>query len=192
MSFHSDNAWQQSVRDRILAPWYGKHARDGRFVFLDKGRCVSLIQKRMAVDTIVQSPKNGAAICIEEKLTRHPKHRSAFTNFFLETESCTVLGHESPGWMRYAEADVLLYCFETATGDLDAYWIDFPALRKWFWGVWQNFRFHRMPHNNQTEGRLVPIDDVCGEGSVATKRFLLVAPSGEFDNAAKLVHAIGR
>lgn len=168
--FERDNAWQLQVRDRFLAPFYGRYSLEGRYVFVDKGRCARLIQKRMAVDTIAQS-RRGGAVCIEEKIVRRE-----YPCFFLETESCTKPGHESSGWMTYAEADYLLYCFETASGSaLKCYLIDFPALKEWFWKEHGRFRRHQMRGTlNETAGQLVPIHEVQRALGPARCRFLVL------------------
>lgn len=158
--FHKDNDWQRRVRDKVLAPgFYGNYAVDGRYVFIDKGRLATKLQKQFAVDTIVQG-KNGAAICIEEKIVRWPRSNIPYTAFTLETQSCTVPGHESAGWMTYAEADYLLYCFEQRDGDLDCYLIDFQKLQEWFWEHETEFSIFRMETANRTIGRVVPVSAV--------------------------------
>lgn len=157
--FERDNKWQRQVRNEILAPgFYGQYAVDGRYVVIDKGRLATILQKRYAVDTIVQG-RDGSALCIEEKIVRWPGYR--YASFCLETKSCTVPGHESPGWMFYGEADFLLYCFQTETGDLDCWLIDFPKLQEWFWPREDKFQAFQMQNTlNKTAGRKVPIADV--------------------------------
>jgi len=156
--FHRDNEWQKGKRDRYLAPFYCKYSMAGRFVFVDKSKCSTLIQKRLAVDTLVQS-KKGGSVCIEEKIVRWKG--KALEKFFLETESNTNPGHEKTGWMEYGEADYLLYCFEQHDGDLDCYLIPFLALKAWFWANEGGYYRHTMPSTiNNTAGRLVPIKDV--------------------------------
>jgi hypothetical protein len=176
--FLRDNAWQQSVRDEVLAPgFYGQHAYMGRYVLIDKGRLASVLQKRFAVDTIVQA-RDGRAICIEEKIVRWPGYHYRF--FCLETHSCTRKGYESDGWMRYGEADYLLYCFEQECGGLSCYLIDFPALKTWFWPLEDIFKeFGPLPTFNATMGRLVPITVV--QENVRTWHFTVskkFAPAG--------------
>jgi hypothetical protein len=161
--FERDDRWQKEMRDRILGPYfYGKYAFDGRYVFIDKGQLASIIQKRYAVDTIVQG-RHGTAWCIEEKIVRWPQDRDApYTAFCLETNSCTVPGHESDGWMKYGQADLLLYCFQTKNLDeLDCHLLAFGKLQKWFWPVAETFNKFKMRDTlNRTEGRLVDIDAI--------------------------------
>ena len=175
--FERDNEWQRRMRDEVLAPgFYGRYALRGRYVFVDKGRLANVLQKRYSVDTILQA-SDGRALCIEEKIVRWPKSGQPHTAFALETESCTKAGHESPGWMRYGEADYLHYAFETADGDLDCYVIDFPKLQAWFATVEEQYpRFGPLPTINGTQGRVVPIADV--ERNVPTKRYLVKRQEG--------------
>lgn len=173
--FDRDNAWQRQKRDEILAPgFYGRYSLRGRYVFIDKGRLAGILQKRYAVDTILQA-HDGRAICIEEKIVRWPKSGRPHTAFALETDSCTKPGYESPGWMRYGKADYLLYAFETSEGDLDCYVIHFPKLQAWFETVEENYpRFGPLPTKNATQGRVVPIADV--EQNVPTSHYLVKRP----------------
>ena len=167
--FHRDDEWQKGKRDRYLAPFYCKYSMAGRFVFVDKSKCSTLIQKRLAVDTLLQC-RDGGSVCIEEKIVRWKGQ--ALEKFFLETESNTNAGHEKTGWMRYGEADYLLYCFELPNDDLDCYLIPFPALKTWFWSHEKEFHRHTMPHTiNKTAGRLVPVTDVA-EAVKSVVRFI--------------------
>jgi hypothetical protein len=156
--FERDNEWQRKVRDSVLAPgFYGSYALEGRYVFIDKGRLATTLQKRYAVDTVLQG-RNGAAFCIEEKIVRWPGHR--YSAYALETQSCTKPGHESPGWMKYGEADYLLYCFMQPE-TLEVHLIDFPKLQEWFWSKVDDFeQFGPLPTLNATVGRKVSIADV--------------------------------
>lgn len=168
--FHRDNEWQRRIRDVVLAPrLYDRHAHGGRYVFIDKGKLASVLQKRYSVDAIMQG-RDGRAICIEEKIVRWPGY--VYRDFCLETDSCTIPGRESAGWMQYGQADYLLYCFETEAGDLDCYLIDFPALREWFWPRLDRYKiFGPLQTLNRSMGRKVPIKDVCL--AVRTWRFAL-------------------
>lgn len=172
--FHRDDQWQREVRDRLLAPWYGHYSRDGRYVFIDKGKLATILQKRYAVDTIIQA-RTGSAICIEEKIVRWPEDRNRpYEAFALETKSCTTEGREAPGWMVYGEADYLLYCFaqNAEATSIIAYLIEFPALKAWFWPR-ENFysQFGPLKTINRTVGRVVPIGDVVAE--VRSRRYLI-------------------
>jgi hypothetical protein len=159
--FARDDAWQRGVRDRLLAPFYAKRATGGRYVFIDKGKIASKLQRLYAVDTILQGG-DGEAICVEEKIVRWPAKRGTpYTAFSLETKSCTVPGREAPGWMWYGEADYLLYVFETAAGGLDCHLIDFPKLQEWFWKCERDFpTFGPLATLNRSAGRVVPIESV--------------------------------
>jgi hypothetical protein len=86
--------------------------------------------------------------------------------------SCTVQGLERKGWMATGQADRLLYCFEQEGDTLSCWWMDFPALREWFWSVESSFAEFQMTKRNQTAGRVVPIQMVCKSG-VLCKHFEL-------------------
>tara|TARA_Y100000310_G_scaffold338778_1_gene429425 strand:- start:1149 stop:1691 length:543 start_codon:yes stop_codon:yes gene_type:complete len=155
--FDRDNNWQRCIRDRILAPhFYGKYATDGRYVFIDKGRMATILQRQYAVDTIVQG-KDGSAVCIEEKIVRWPGKE--YQAVCLETDSCTKQGHESLGWMHYGQADFLLYCFCNADEtQLRAFLFDFQKLKEWFWEVAETLPgFGPLNTFNATKGRLADL-----------------------------------
>lgn len=154
--FERDDNWQREQRDNILVPgFYEKYATDGRYVLIDKGRFATILQKRMSVDTIVQS-KDGRAVAIEEKIVRWPGYQ--YQNFCLETDSCTKPGHESQGWMHYGEADYLLYCFQQTDGSLFCHLMDFQLLKEWFWPRAETFpTFGPLNTLNATTGRKVPV-----------------------------------
>lgn len=166
--FSADDAWQRRVRDEILVPQFYQVRTTGRFVLMDKGRLAVFLQRRMAVDTIVQA-KDGGVISIEEKIVRWPGR--AYSAYCLETESCTVAGHESPGWMTYGQSDYLLYCFQQADDGLLCDLIDFPKLRVWFEPIQGQFPTFQMPTRNRSRGRIVPITDV--KAAVPVARFTL-------------------
>lgn len=168
--FEVDAAWSQQKRDSHLIHFYQKYAVDGRYVFVDKSACSTIMQKQLAVDTIIQA-RGGASWCIEEKIERWPGYTRS--NFALETDSCTVPGRERKGWMHYAQADYLLYAFEQENGDLDAYLIHFPQLRSWFWNVQERYSSHTMETLNRTRFKKVPIADV--RRSVGMVRYLVTA-----------------
>lgn len=175
--FATDDLWQKRIRDTILAPaFYARYSNQGRYVFIDKGRLASILQKRFAVDTIVQG-RSGGAVCVEEKIVRWPGR--VYDAMTLETESCTVEGHESPGWMTYGEADYLLYCFESESGGLRCYFIDFPELKKWFWPRESTFPTFQMQQRNRTRGRVVKIASI--QAGVKTWAFELQAPIDKLD-----------
>lgn len=173
--FNAAIQFSYDMRDSFLIPHFYKiHSLDGRFVCIDKSSCSMILQKRLAVDTIVQS-KNGGSVCFEEKIEQFPENGRPRKNFALETDSCTVPGHESLGWMHYAKADYLLYCFALPghTG-LNAYLINFPKLREWFWHLSARYPSHIMPlTTNHTRFEMVPIIDV--QRAVPTDHYLIDA-----------------
>jgi hypothetical protein len=164
-AFTLANEWQRTLRDRYLTHFYQKYSLNGRYVFMDKSACSTVLQRELAVDTVFQSPRNGASFCIEEKIDSH----SDSLNFALETDSCTVPDRYKKGWMHYAQADYLLYAFERENG-LDVYLIDFPKLKEWFWKVYTRYHYYVVPDTiNHTGVRLVTIAHV--ERNVPTYRY---------------------
>lgn len=164
--FARDDAWQRQMRDKILVPaFYGEYAVEGRYVFVDKGRCATILQQRFAVDTIVQEA-GGYAACIEEKIVRWPQFGGrpkarGHNAFCLETDSCTRNGWEASGWMKYGQADYLLYCFANSEEDeLRCFLIDFLKLKEWFWEKYKDYGIWTSNQVNQTRCRIVPIEDV--------------------------------
>lgn len=177
--FVRDNEWQRQKRDKILAPgFYEKYATAGRYVFVDKGRFATILQKRYAVDTIVQAG-GGKAVCIEEKIVRWPGYH--YKAFCLETDSCTKPGYESKGWMHYGEADYLFYCFEQEDGSLDTHLLDFQELKDWFWPRVHMFDdFGPLKTLNATKGKKVPVATFYSENApVTAKRFHVSVPASE-------------
>src|SRR2546430_16919285 len=149
--------YSHMMRDTFLIHFYQKYSLNGRYVFIDKSACSTLLQKRLAIDTIFQSKRDPRkSPCIEEKIEQWPGYKRV--NFALEVNSCTKPGRESPGWMHYAEADLLLYAFayEGDTG-LDVYLIDFPKLRKWFWSLPVRYQTRTLNTHNRTRIALTPI-----------------------------------
>ena len=159
--FFRDLRFTGVMRTRWLEPYlYGRYSHEGRYVIVDKSHCSTLLQKQLAVDTIIQT-KEGASLCIEEKIERWPDNDRPRVNFFLETDSCTVPGREKQGWMHYAQADYLLYAFELRTHDgLDVYFLPFQPLKLWFWQHYEAYETRTINQWNRTRGRIVPICDV--------------------------------
>jgi hypothetical protein len=151
--------YSRKMRDTFLSRFYQKYSVEGRYVYVDKSACSTVLQKQLAIDTVMQA-KDGGSLCIEEKIEQWPGYKR--DNFALETDSCTVVGREKQGWMHYAQADYLLYAF-AYEGDsgLDVYFIDFPKLRTWFWNLPVRYPTHVMEHTlNHTRFEKVPIRDV--------------------------------
>jgi hypothetical protein len=158
----------------LLEILYKRYCYDGRYVFIDKSRFSTIVQRRLKTDTVIQK-ETDVSYGIEEKVVSWPEKKGKpHTAFFLETRSCTNPGHESSGWMETSCADYLLYAFEIKDVGLDVYIFNFPRLQHWFRKhVFSNsrYRFHTMPDENRTEGKLVPIADVVKY--IPTERFLL-------------------
>lgn len=153
--FDIDNGGQRRVRDLVLGPGlYGPFSQDGRYVYIDKGRLATILQKQFAVDTIAQSP-SGAAVCIEEKIVRWPGY--PYLQLTLETMSCTVPGLERDGWMRYGKADILNYAMCLDDGNVLCRLIPFKKLQDAFWPMANRFEETITSQNNRTASRKVPL-----------------------------------
>jgi len=152
--------WQKEIRDRILKPWYKKISHEERFIFCDKGNLATILQKEMAIDTIIQLKNNGI-LAIEEKIVKWPGYK--YQNYTLETWSCTNTGMEHKGWMYYATCDYLFYCFlQEDNESLVVHSIPFKELQQWFFkdNKFESYYAFRTEQINHTETRIVPIVDV--------------------------------
>jgi len=170
--FRNDDTWQKGIRDRILEPFYRKHSFESRFVFADKGKLADILQREMAVDTVVQKKEN-ALVMIEEKIVRWPGF--PYKAFTFETWSCTVPGRERKGWMYTAQCDILFYCFVQADeNSIVLYSIPFDKLHAWFFENerYSQYRTTTTEQINRTECRIVPICDVV-EAIPEAKRFMI-------------------
>jgi hypothetical protein len=128
--FRRDNSGQRRVRDAVLVPFLYKNiSMDGRFVLCDKGRFADILQRRMDVDTIVE--RENGLVAIEEKIVRWGGRK--YTAVTLETDSCTIPGYETDGWMHYCEADKLLWVMCQGDGTVVYHVFGFPELQKVFW-----------------------------------------------------------
>lgn len=161
-NFYADDTWQRKIRDKTLAPYYSHISKDGRFVFLDKGKLATKLQREFAIDSILQG-KGNSAVGIEEKIVRWPGYK--YTSYTLETMSCTIPGREKQGWMYYSTCDYLLYCFLQADSiSMIAHLIPFQKLQNWFFegDRYKSYRSSFTNQINRTETKIVPIDDVWG------------------------------
>jgi hypothetical protein len=99
---------------------------------------------------------------IEEKVVRWPQNGKPHTAFYYETESCSLPGLITPGWMRDSEAECLMYAFEIPARGLDIYFSkQFQEIKDRFWQAMEKdrncFHWHRNKGKNESQGRLVPI-----------------------------------
>lgn len=183
--FQKDDSWQRGIRDRLLKPFYHAHSFENRYVFADKGKLADVLQREMAVDTVLQAKQN-ALYSIEEKIVRWPGRY--YTAFALETWSCTVPGRERQGWMYTAQCDYLFYCFvQEDEKSCISYLIPFGKLKDWFF---ENDRYLQFATTiteqiNKTQCRVVPIEIVTNAIS-EVKRYetheptrLLLLPSDQ-------------
>lgn len=173
--FFADDRWQRKVRDREFGGLY-RDISSHTFVLdpaEDQGAqsCVMAIQKEIGIDTLAVI--EGRIMGIEEKIVRWPEDGEPHHAYALETQSCTLPGHEKDGWMFYSAADLLLYGFEQKDGSVVADMIPMQPLRMWFFGIvpsshdphtgryrLYDYPMSQMQTRNQTEVRVVPIVDV--------------------------------
>ena len=157
-TFRKDLFYSQKMRGK-LKPFYEWKSFEGRFIFINKesAEISSILQKRLAVDTIL-ALSDYKEIYIEEKIVRWPGYK--YTAFVLEVQSCSVAGKESPGWMEYGLADYLAYGFEQEDGQIELYLIPFKKLKNWFWKNCISYSETKTTQLNQTVCKIVPIKDV--------------------------------
>jgi hypothetical protein len=132
------------------------------------------------IDTIFQVSADESK-CLEEKIV-FMKTDEVYSRIFLETESCTVPGLESDGWMHHTEADELYYGIVTKNEQAMFLYIvhEFQKVRTWFFQMYELYllyehypnsyphldvlkkRYMRdtRPTENRTSGLLVPITDI--------------------------------
>jgi hypothetical protein len=179
--YQRDDLWQKAVRDEVLIPFYSRFVPDGRFVTIDRGRLARTLQKVYSIDTIVQAT-DGRAVCFEEKLVRWPGRH--YTAYVLETESCTNPGHESEGWMRYGQADWLLYGF-ARPDHLAVHLINFQKLQRWFLPREHQFPPFELDTFQHSRGRVVPIKAVERAVGVEERLVFPHRPTELFPDAFK-------
>jgi hypothetical protein len=169
-----DDVWSRAVIDRLLKPLLRAHAFENQVHFIGKDSPVALLlQKTAHVDALVPL-SNGGDLSLELKVVRWPfrdgepssKH---WSDFFLETMSCSVRGHEQQGWMITCQADFLLWCQCSLHEHVLKCWpLPMKRLRAWFFKNQASLpeRSVRNPINGRdlwTIGRLASISKVCTE-----------------------------
>lgn len=156
--FNKDMPWQLEIRNSVIAgQLYDKVSHEGRYVFLDKGKISDILQRKYAVDTILQA-KNGKAVGIEEKIVRWKGY--PYRHLCIETESCTNEGFESEGWIHYGKADYLLYCFQQEDESLICWLIDFAKLQDYYHENKDRLKPFQMEERNRTRGVLAPLHEI--------------------------------
>ena len=159
--------------------FYKHYCYEGRFVSIGditKSHFSDILQRELKTDTVIQ--KGGfLSYGVEEKVVAWPTNDQPYTAFFFETHSCTNEGHQSDGWMKTCQADLLLYAFEIKDVGLLLYLFLFPQLKRWFWEVYlpnlsrPEYGRSVMAEENRTEGRVVPIATVVK--AISTRCFLV-------------------
>jgi hypothetical protein len=164
-----DDKRQRDTRERFYLPLYKQIAFEERYTDLGKSACSMRLQKD-GIDAVLQTGPYSSE-CVEEK-TVFLEGDQPYRCIFLETESCTNPGHESPGWALYTEADKVHYGMVTANELAMFLYIlqEFQKIRMWFRQMYERYphsdvlqrryRRHTMPTENRTSGLLVPITDI--------------------------------
>jgi hypothetical protein len=155
----------------LLDIFYRHYAYDGRFVLIGditRSHFSDILQRQLKTDTVIQ--KGGfLSYGVEEKVVAWPDSDQPYEAFFLETRSCTNPGHESEGWMRTCQADVLLYAFEIKEVGLLLFLFSFARLKQWFWESY-------LPSLSRPDyGRSVMRDENRTEGYVVARTLLIKA-----------------
>jgi hypothetical protein len=179
-TFKLDNDWQLKMRDRFLVPFYERIFR-GRFVMLD-GEESARDLNQLGIDSIGQ--QWGTAITIDEKITRWPEADRPYTNFLIETLSCSIHGMERDGWIHSKYTDRLVYCFmDKGDTRMLVYVLPFRSLREWFLPLVNTFEETTSEQPNRTKCRKAPIHVVVS--AVAGCRHILL-PDGHLQDARVL------
>ena len=181
-NFSDDDKWQRAMRDRFLLPFYQTL---GPYEFIDPTYRVADVH---LADTLLWPSRSlcglpiANPLTVEEKLVRWPGyHYDAYT---LETDSCTVVGRLSDGWMKNGIADILAYGFYTGPDDnrLRLHLVPFYQLQKWFHALDpKTFALTITNQLNKTACRVVPVTlvrDAIGRCGLSVERHLLKTPAG--------------
>jgi hypothetical protein len=189
--FRRDDAFQREMRDRLLAPYFYEHYYAGHYEFLHH-------TDPRGADTVVHAREGDRLV--EEKIVRWPVDKTTLKPWVprlcghsalaLETDSCTVEGHEKSGWMDTSNADYLLYGFATSwrKNALVCYLIEMQPLKQWFWPRVERFAPTVTDQINRSRCRVVPIDDIM-ESGVWIRRYQCEMPPG--DSYCEICHAPG-
>lgn len=181
--FISDVDWSADISRTFFYPLYRELAYEGRFVSIvnsEHSKFSGKLQSR-EIDVFMQylQDNNAISIGVEEKAQRKP-----WGSLWIETDSCTIQGHERTGWIDTLEADYLNYGFgirdpnltkltDTATdyAAFDTYWIKFPEFREWFRENIDLFETKYTFQHNRSAGKIVHIPALVASG-VPVERYL--------------------
>jgi hypothetical protein len=176
---------------KLVLPFIGERAMDGRFVVTDKGRLSKELQA-LAGDVLFNridpDTGNGRLVCVEVK-----GERKWTGNLFLEVwsnRSYDPAHPLRPGWLISSQADLLLYGFLTGARLPGEPWYDtcpfyamsLPRLQTWAFGcgetpgrIWHpDFREvtqRAYCQKNETVGRIVPISVL--ENEIGLRTYIL-------------------
>lgn len=170
-----DNQWQLDVFNRLLGPLLQAHAHQRAIVYIPFGSPVAnMLQLRAHVDALAQLP-GGGMLSLEFKIVRWPGVKEGrpshthWSDFFLETWSCSVEPNKTRGWMYTCEADVMLWCQCGVREErLDCFPLPFARLKTWFAKKDRDLRERKVPNviNGRalwSVGKLAPISTVTRE-----------------------------
>jgi len=170
-SFPENYAFGVHTYRHLLDIFYRHYCYDGRFVSIGditRSHFSDILQRQLKTDTVIQ--RGGfLSYGVEEKVVAWPASDQPYEAFFLETRSCTNPGHESEGWMKTCQADVLLYAFEIKDVGLLLFLFPFARLKQWFWDTY-------LPSLSRPDyGRSVMRDENRTEGYVVARTLLIKA-----------------
>lgn len=153
-TFHERDDKSKKQHERIL-PIYEKFfnvlRNDIEFITDE------VIQKK-GIDVIIRTWKWD--ILIEEK-HRDGKY-AYYSDFFLETESCSIPWREKIGWIYTWISQYLLYCFHREKeNEVYSYIFDFPKLKEWFKEQdIKRFQERQTNEINRTRWRIVTLEQI--------------------------------
>ena len=166
----SNNNWQEDLQfgteeyqpllDSSFYPYIAKEVQIRRF---DSKSYHDVIRQRKFKMDLEAMLLPDVWFDIEEKVVRWPiKTGKPHTAFYYETESCSLPGLITPGWIQDSEAECLMYAFEIPGRGLDIYFSkQFQEIKTRFWQAMEKdrncFHPHRNKGKNESQGRLVPI-----------------------------------
>lgn len=178
-------------KDYLLRNLWQYLSVDGRYVITTS----TLMQRQLGIDVVLQG-KNKIDRYVDIKIDSKHVH-GIYENFYLEELSCSLPGHEKPGWLMKEDGwpDLILYCFWPECKKLcpkkgtesrgencwecgknifpaTAYLLDYQPLRNWFLDNHKKYEWHVNEYEpNQTTGRKVPIKALTQEQGIVLNKF---------------------
>jgi hypothetical protein len=160
MEFDEAERISKALSIKYLTKWYDKYyvvyRRCNADDIRDKDNGYYWLQ-RLGVDVVGETSGAGF-ITIDEKIVQ-PRYTDGqiHKDFLLETQSCSLPGKESKGWIYTSKADLLLYCMLNKADELHCYLFNTNELKVWFLQQdIEQFGEHTEPLDNKTKSRKVP------------------------------------